>query len=59
MFSLYNKSNDKYLIHPRCGLWYAEDEQEAKEMLTSCHAYLREAGLDFLIEKITVVKIEE
>lgn len=40
LYTLYNKSSDKRLSHPKYGLWCTHDLEEAKEMMKACREYL-------------------
>jgi len=59
MFTLYNKQNKKQLTHPRVGVWYSDSREEAKDMLRSCHDYLRSCGLEHLVEHISVERLNQ
>ena len=41
-YTLYNKELDRKLIHPRVGVWFTTDLEEAKLMLKDCHAFVGE-----------------
>ncbi len=45
-YTLYNKRLQRRLIHPRVGVWYTTDIEEAISMLNACHDYLRALDLD-------------
>jgi hypothetical protein len=57
-YTLYNKTNNEKLVHPKVGLWFANDIEEAEDMLEACQEYLRAAGLDWMCEHITIVDAE-
>ena len=59
IYGLFNKSNQVYLTHPRCGLWCTDDLAEAEAMLESCRNYFRAVGLDVLIDQIGVVEVPD
>jgi len=40
-YTLYNKHLEKRLTHPKIGIWYTTDLNEAKEMLDACHEYVK------------------
>jgi hypothetical protein len=39
-YTLYNKELDKRLMHPRVGLWFTSNLEEAKKMLIDCHNFV-------------------
>ena len=41
-YTLYNKELNRKLIHPRVGLWFTNDLEEAKKMLNDCHSFVGE-----------------
>lgn len=51
-------NNGKNLTHPKVGLWFTDDIEEAKDMLETCCEYLRECGLEFVIENIKIKELE-
>jgi hypothetical protein len=55
MYTLFNKGNDKCLIHPIIGLWATNDLQEAKEMLDDCKKYLRFQGLQSIEDNFVII----
>lgn len=58
MYSLYNKANDKLLIHPIVGVWYTSDLDEAKNMLEDCKIYLKSRNLDSILDNFIIVDME-
>ena len=56
MWTLYNNRLSKPLSHPRIGLWYTDDFNEAEEMLEACKQVVRNDGMnledDFIIKEI-------
>lgn len=57
-YTLFNKINNKKLMHPKVGLWFANDKKEAEEMLKSCYEYLRASNLEWMCENIVIVDAE-
>ena len=53
-YTLYNKTLKKSLIHPKIGLWYTNDLEEAKNMLASCLEYCKNVAPDLKLEIIIV-----
>lgn len=40
MYALYNKRTNRYLTHPKIGLWFTNDLSEAEDMLYEFRRYL-------------------
>ena len=57
-YTLYNKKLDRKLVHPRVGVWFTSDLNEAKSMLTSCHQYLDASSLSALKSDFVVIDLE-
>jgi hypothetical protein len=57
-YTLYNKRLKRRLTHPRIGLWFTNDLQEAQEMLTACQQYLSGHSLDGLHDDFCIIEIE-
>ena len=57
-YTLYNKTNHEKLTHPKVGLWFANTIEEAEEMLSSCHEYLKASNLEWMCENISIVDAE-
>jgi hypothetical protein len=57
-YTLYNETNNEKLTHPKVGLWFANDMEEATEMLKACHMHLKASGLDWMCKHITIVDAE-
>lgn len=57
-YTLYNKSNDKRLMHPKIGLWFTPSLGEAKEMLKACHEYLKSMGLEKYLNDFVILDVE-
>lgn len=45
-YTIYNKRLERRLIHPRVGVWYTTDLEEAVSMLEACWAYIRTLDMD-------------
>lgn len=43
-YSIFNKSLNKKLSHPKLGIWFTEDIHEAKELLRCFKEYLNNIG---------------
>jgi len=58
MYTLLNKKTGKTLTHPRVGLWFTPDIEEAKDMLVACKEYLVAERLDGLLPDFVIVDAE-
>ena len=57
-YSLYNISNNKKLTHPKVGLWFTNNLDEAKEMLKYFHEYLDSSTLSEMKKDICIINLE-
>lgn len=57
-YTLYNKLNKRFLVHPKCGLWYTESLDEVKEMYAGFLDHLSAIKLPEMIQHIAVVDAE-
>jgi hypothetical protein len=57
-YTLYNKSLERRLIHPKVGLWFSNDLAEAQKMLEACYEYLDATGLSDLKNEFIIVDAE-
>jgi len=55
-YTLYNKQLDQFLVHPKIGLWFTSDLNEAFELLSSCQEYVSGLGVD--IDNFIVVDVD-
>lgn len=44
-YTLFNKTNSRYLEFPVGSIWQTDDYKVAEEMLNSCKTYMRKLGL--------------
>lgn len=58
MYTLYNKLLNRKLIHPRVGLWYTPDLEEAKSVLAACHEYLDAIGAEDQHDNFVIMDAE-
>ena len=58
-YVLYNAIMEKYLRHPRIGLWYTDKKEEAEDMLIAAKQCVTAEGLDFLNKGITILEMSE
>lgn len=57
-YTLYNKRIDKKLTHPKVGVWFTLNLQEAKDMLKSCLEYLDATNLSQLKPDFVIINAE-
>ena len=57
-YGLYNKANEKYLTHPKVGIWFTNDFKEAESMLSACKEYLESSGLGKLSSDFIIIDLE-
>jgi len=57
-YALFNTSNDKYLSHPKIGLWNTNDIKEAEEMLTAAKEYVSAIGLSHLADLLIIRELQ-
>lgn len=64
-YALFNERNQEKLQHPKVGMWYANDLQEAEDMLASCREYMSSMNLPeefqrqiFIVDAETNEKVE-
>jgi hypothetical protein len=53
-YALYNKIGKVYLEHPKVGLWFTENEQEAQDMLKVCREYILTTNSSWLANEIVI-----
>ena len=58
-YTLFNKSNQNKLTHPKVGLWFTNDLEEAKGMLESFYEYLDSSNMSSLKDEIVILNIDE
>ncbi len=58
-YTLFNKSNQNKLTHPKVGLWFTNDLEEAKGMLESFYEYLDSSNMSSLKDDIVIFNIDE
>jgi len=57
-YKLFNKDNERELVHPKIGTWNTEDIEEARGMRDSFRDYLRTLELHDYCEDIVILDIE-
>ncbi len=58
-YTLFNKSNQNKLTHPKVGLWFTNDLEEAKGMLESFSEDLDSSKMSSLKDDIVIFNIDE
>lgn len=59
MYTLYNKLNNKKLIHPYYGEWITDDYDEAVDMLNACKEYLLAIGASDYINNFIIIDSDD
>jgi hypothetical protein len=57
MYTLYNKELNRFLKHPKDGIWASEDYEEAQTLLESAREYVKSVGVPEIADKLVVVEI--
>jgi hypothetical protein len=57
-YTLLNKNTGVRLTHPRVGLWYTFDFEEAEEMHKACVESMTSMGLADLAKEVVIIDIE-
>lgn len=57
-YTLYNKLNQRKLVHPSVGLWYTDSLEEASSMYDACLEYLSACNLGEMVPHMAVVDAE-
>jgi hypothetical protein len=57
IYALYNGRFRRHLTHPRVGLWYTHDPDEAADMLEAARRYVRSFGVPGYEDDIVLVDI--
>lgn len=58
-YSLFNHTNNRYLKHPKIGLWHTDNLEEAQDMLKDAHGYLDAVGLSHMKKDVVIQEIPE
>ena len=57
-FTLLNKKLNRKLTHPRIGLWFSNDLEEAKSMLSACREYLDASGFEDMKSDFVIINAD-
>jgi hypothetical protein len=57
MYTLYNKELQRFLKHPKDGIWATNDLQEAEELLIAAKEYVAAVGIPEVAECLTIMEI--
>lgn len=57
MYTLYNKELNRFLKHPKDGIWASDNLEEAQILLKSAQDYVKAIGIPELADKITIIEI--
>lgn len=59
MYTLFNKELNRFLKHPKDGIWATDNLDEAQELLKSAQNYVKAIGIPEIAEKLVVMEISE
>lgn len=57
MYTLYNKELNRFLKHPKDGIWASDSLEEAQELLKSAQEYVKAIGVPELVDKLTIIEV--
>jgi hypothetical protein len=59
MFVLYNKNLNRYFKHPRIGVWWSHDLEEAEQLLQVAKEVVKDMGLSELADALVVQEVTD
>lgn len=57
MYTLFNKELNRFLKHPKDGVWATDNFEEAERLLESAKEYVRAVGMPEMADYITILEI--
>jgi len=57
MYTLFNRELNRYLTHPKDGIWASDDLEEAQELLEAAKQYVVAIGVPELADQLTIMEI--
>ena len=57
MYTLYNRELNRFLKHPKDGVWASEDLQEAEKLLQCAREYVKAIGVPEIADKLTIMEV--
>lgn len=57
-YVLYNKELQRYLKHPKDGVWASQSLEEAQDLLDAAKAYVKAVGVPELADNLTILEVE-
>lgn len=57
MYTLFNKELNRFLKHPKDGVWATESFEDAEKLLESAKEYVRAVGMPEIADYITILEI--
>jgi hypothetical protein len=57
MFVLYNKELNRFLKHPKDGIWASDNKEEAQKLLEVAQQYVRAIGVPELADSLIILEI--
>ena len=57
MYTLYNRELNRFLKHPKDGIWASENLEEAQKLLEAAQEYVKSVGVPEIADKLTIMEI--
>ncbi len=57
MYTLYNRELNRFLKHPKDGIWASENLEEAQELLKAAQDYVKAIGVPEISDKLGIMEI--
>lgn len=57
-YTLYNQRENRFLKHPRFGVWETSNKEEAERMLELCKNYLISLKAHDLVGEVQIVEVK-
>lgn len=57
MYTLFNKELNRFLKHPKDGVWATDNFEAAEKLLEAAKEYVRAIGMPEIVDYITIMEI--
>jgi hypothetical protein len=57
MYTLYNRELNRFLKHPKDGIWASDNLEEAQMLLQAAQDYVKAIGVPEIASKLTIMEI--
>lgn len=57
MYTLFNKELNRFLKHPKDGVWATESFEDAEKLLEAAKEYVRAVGMPEIADYITILEV--